>query len=184
DFSRQLLAANPSLVHAELRDGDWRWVDDQQGLDAWRQGRTGYPVVDAAMRRLLRDGWMHNRARMIVASFLTKHLGIDWRHGARHFMQHLVDGDVANNTAGWQWAAGTGTDSRPRRMFNPVTQSRRHDPHGVAIRREIAELSTAEDVDVHAPWTAGSHRLAEIGYPAPIVDHAEARTRFLAWHGQ
>ncbi len=183
DFNRQLLAANPSMTHQELRPGDWRWIDDPESFDAWRDGRTGYPVVDAAMRRLLRDGWMHNRARMVVASFLTKHLGIDWRLGARHFMQHLVDGDVANNHAGWQWAAGTGTDSRPRRMFNPVTQSRRHDPQARMIRREIAELSHAHDVDLHEPWTAGIQRLHELGYPPPIVDHAEARARFLERSG-
>lgn len=189
DFNHQLLAARPDLIRDDLRSqGDeWRDVeDDPEALDAWKAGRTGYPIIDAAMRQLVREGYMHNRARMLVASFLTKHLRIDWRIGAWHFMDHLEDGDLANNFAGWQWAAGTGTDSRPNRLFNPVTQARRYDPNGRYVRRYVPELRDIEVPAVHAPWEAdGTLPTAgdELGYPPPIVDHAEARARFLDERG-
>ncbi len=184
DFNHQMLAARPDLVHDDIRTKDDRWVDDADAVAAWKAGRTGYPVVDAAMRQLTTEGWMHNRARMIVASFLTKHLYVDWRIGAWHFMDHLVDGDLANNFGQWQWTAGTGTDSRPNRMFNPVTQSRRYDPEAVYLRRYLPELAHLDDATIHAPWEAADTLLGDTGeYPPPLVDHREARERFLAARG-
>jgi deoxyribodipyrimidine photo-lyase len=163
------------------------WAADSSGLAAWREGRTGYPVVDAAMRQLAASGWMHNRARMIAASFLAKDLLVDWRRGESHFMTHLVDGDVASNNGGWQWTAGTGTDAAPYfRVFNPVSQGRRFDPDGVYVRRWVPELAGIPDAYVHEPWTAPAEVQAAAGcvigcdYPAPIVDHAFARERALA----
>jgi deoxyribodipyrimidine photo-lyase len=186
DFNHQLLAARPDLPRADIRTQHDRWRDDPEAFDAWREGRTGYPVVDAGMRQLLHEGWMHNRARMLVASFLTKHLYVDWRLGAWHFMDHLVDGDLANNFGQWQWMAGTGTDSRPNRMFNPVTQGERYDPQGAYVRRYVEELADVDDAHVHAPWEAEGSLLggAAEDYPAPLVDHREARERFLAARGR
>jgi deoxyribodipyrimidine photo-lyase len=186
DFNHQLLAARPDLPRADIRTQGDRWRDDPEAFAAWQEGRTGYPVVDAGMRQLLREGWMHNRARMLVASFLTKHLYVDWRLGAWHFMDHLVDGDLANNFGQWQWMAGTGTDSRPNRMFNPVTQGERYDPQGAYVRRYVAELADVDDAHVHAPWEAEGSLLAGAAenYPAPLVDHREARERFLAARGR
>lgn len=182
DFAMQLFAAHPDLVEFELRPRGDPWRDDPQGLAAWRQGRTGYPLVDAGMRQLLAEGWMHNRVRMVAASFLSKHLRIDWRLGAWHFMDHLVDGDLAVNFTQWQWVAGTGTDPRPNRMLQPVTQSRRYDPHGTYLRRHLPELADLDDASIHEPWLApgAEHR----DYPAPIVEHREARARFLAERGR
>jgi len=163
------------------------WADDPAGLAAWREGRTGYPVVDAAMRQLAAGGWMHNRARMIVASFLAKDLLVDWRRGEDHFMAHLVDGDVAANNGGWQWTAGTGTDAAPYfRVFNPVSQGRRFDPAGAYVRRWVPELARVPDAYVHEPWSMPPDVQAAAGcvigrdYPAPIVDHGAARDRALA----
>ena len=182
DFNAQLIAAVPDLPRRDLRPRGDRWVEDEDALAAWRDGRTGYPVVDAAMRQLRREGFMHNRARMIVASFLTKHLRLDWRLGAAHFLDWLVDGDVANNSAQWQWVAGTGTDSRPNRMFNPWTQSRRY---GAAayIRRYVPELAHLSDDEIHAPHEHPHAGPGELDYPPPIVDHREARERFLDARG-
>lgn len=156
--------------------------------EAWRQGRTGYPIVDASMRQLLASGFMPNRARMIVASFLTKDLLVDWRVGEAHFMRHLVDGDPASNLGGWQWAASVGTDAQPYfRVFNPVTQGERFDPDGRHVRRWLPELGNVPSARIHQPWTMTPEEQAaaecRIGtdYPAPIVDHAEARARALAW---
>ncbi len=180
DFNHQLLAARPDLPEVDLRSRHDDWLDEADAIAAWREGRTGYPVVDAGMRQLRREGWMHNRARMITASFLTKHLRVDWRIGAWHFMDHLVDGDLANNFAQWQWAAGTGTDTRPNRMYNPVTQGRRHDPDGAYVRRYVPELAGVDPAHVHAPWQADPTLLPAAGdYPPPIVDHRAARERFL-----
>jgi deoxyribodipyrimidine photo-lyase len=140
---------------------------------AWCEGRTGYPIVDAGMRQLLGQSWMHNRVRMIVASFLVKDLHIEWQHGARHFMRHLVDGDLASNQHGWQWTAGTGTDPAPYfRIFNPVTQGRRFDPHGDYVRRWVSELRAVEGPSVHEPWDLADPPSA---YPERIVDHAVER---------
>jgi len=185
DFNHQMLAARQDLPHTDIRTQGDRWLDDEDALQAWKDGMTGYPVVDAGMRQLQREGWMHNRARMIVASFLTKHLYVDWRAGAWHFMDHLVDGDLANNFGQWQWTAGTGTDSRPNRMFNPVTQGQRYDPEGIYVRRYVEELAEVDDAHLHAPWEAdGSLFASSDAYPAPIVDHREARDRFLTARGK
>jgi deoxyribodipyrimidine photo-lyase len=144
---------------------------------AWAAGETGYPLVDAGMRQLVAEGWMHNRVRMLVASFLVKDLHVDWTRGARHFMQHLVDGDLASNAHGWQWVAGTGTDASPFvRVFNPVTQSKRFDPSGDYIRRYVVELRDVEAPAIHEPW-----KLADPprGYAAPIVEHDVERLEAL-----
>ncbi|MFP4148298.1 MAG: cryptochrome/photolyase family protein [Nitriliruptoraceae bacterium] len=185
DFNHQLLAARPDLTHTDIRTQHDTWREDDEALEAWREGRTGYPVIDAGMRQLTYEGWMHNRARMLVASFLTKHLYLDWRVGAWHFMEHLVDGDVANNFGQWQWMAGTGTDSRPNRMFNPVTQGQRYDPDGAYVRRFVPELAEVDDAHIHAPWQAAGSLFAGSGeYPPPIVEHRAARERFLAARGR
>jgi deoxyribodipyrimidine photo-lyase len=184
DFNHQLLAARPDLEAVDYRPRGDQWVDDPGAVAAWKAGTTGYPVVDAGMRQLRREGYMHNRVRMIVASFLTKHLRVDWRVGARHFMDHLEDGDVANNVCQWQWAAGTGTDSRPNRMLNPVAQGRRHDPQGVYVRRYVAELAEVPGRWVHAPWEHPDGLAAAPDYPPPVVDHDEARARFLFERGR
>ncbi|MEA2169597.1 MAG: deoxyribodipyrimidine photo-lyase, partial [Solirubrobacteraceae bacterium] len=155
------------------------WVDDDEGLAAWKDGRTGYPVVDAAMRQLLACGWMHNRARMIVASFLTKDLHIDWRLGEAHFMEHLIDGDVGSNNGGWQWVAGTGTDPQDyTRVFNPSLQQQRFDNDGRYVRRWCPELTDVPDKFLSKPWEwDGADGL---DYPGPIVDHAEERRKAIA----
>ncbi|MFI0609390.1 MAG: cryptochrome/photolyase family protein [Anaerolineae bacterium] len=164
-----------------------RWSDDLEAFEAWREGRTGYPVVDAAMRQLAATGWMPNRARMITASFLVKDLLIDWRWGEYHFMRQLLDWDLASNNGGWQWAAGTGTDAAPYfRVFNPVRQGQAFDPAGAWVRRWLPELRGVPDKHIHQPWTLSSEGQATAGcrigrdYPAPIVDHAWARERVLA----
>ncbi len=150
-----------------------------QRFAAWQEGRTGYPIVDAGMRQLLAQGWMHNRVRMIVASFLTKDLHLWWPHGARHFLAHLRDGDLASNNHGWQWVAGTGTDAAPYfRVFNPTTQGEKFDPHGDYVRRYVPELAHLPGRAVHTPWkhpAGGDH-----GYPPPIVDHGAERRETLA----
>ena len=147
-------------------------------FEAWCQGKTGFPIVDAGMRQLVAEGWMHNRVRMIVASFLVKDLHIDWTRGARFFMEHLVDGDLASNQHGWQWVAGTGTDASPYfRIFNPLSQSRKFDPPGRYLRRWIPEIAHLGDKVIHQPWTDPNG--APAGYPAPIVDHAAERSESL-----
>jgi deoxyribodipyrimidine photo-lyase len=183
EFNHQLLAATPTLPVRDYRPRGDQWRQDDEAFQAWCDGTTGYPVVDAGMRQLRHEGWMHNRARMITASFLTKHLYLDWRLGAAHFAHWLVDGDLANNWGQWQWVAGTGTDSRPNRMFNPVTQSQRYDPDGTYLRRWVPELVGIDARDIHAPWEAAPSLLAGGDYPPPLVDHGEARGRFLAARG-
>jgi deoxyribodipyrimidine photo-lyase len=156
-----------------------QWDNDDVVFQAWCEGRTGYPLVDAGMRQLAETGWMHNRARMIVASFLVKDLLIDWRWGELWFMRHLVDGDPAANNGGWQWTAGTGTDAAPYfRVFNPTSQAKKHDPDGTYIRRWVPELRDAPDKLIHTPWRIPAD--ARHGYPDPIVDHKWARARALA----
>jgi deoxyribodipyrimidine photo-lyase len=168
-----------------------RWSGDIEHLPRWCAGRTGYPVVDAAMRELAATGFMHNRARMIVASFLTKDLLLDWRLGERHFMRHLVDGDLASNNGGWQWAASTGTDAQPYfRVFHPVLQGEKFDPAGDYVRAWVPELARLPARWIHRPWEAPPLTLAEAGvtlgehYPAPIVDHAAQRERALELYGR
>ncbi|MCX7692499.1 MAG: FAD-binding domain-containing protein, partial [Tepidimonas taiwanensis] len=151
------------------------------------EGRTGYPIVDAAMAQINQTGYMHNRLRMVVASFLTKDLGIDWRRGERYFARQLNDYDLASNNGGWQWAASTGCDAQPYfRIFNPVAQSRKFDPEGRFIKRYLPQLSQFTAEEIHAPWLVPAPRQRQAGcvigvdYPAPIVDHAQARARALA----
>jgi deoxyribodipyrimidine photo-lyase len=180
EFYAAILYHYPESAHTEWNEkfrGTLAWADRPEHFEAWRTGRTGYPIVDAAMRQLLSDGWMHNRARMIVASFLTKDLRIDWRLGEAHFAQYLMDYDMASNVGGWQWAASTGTDAQPWfRIFNPVLQSEKFDPRGTYIRRYVPELANAPDDQIHAPWQGGLFS----GYIPPIIDHADARAAALA----
>jgi deoxyribodipyrimidine photo-lyase len=148
-------------------------------LTAWQQGRTGYPIVDAGMRQLLAEGWIHNRVRMIVASFLVKDLHLEWTEGARHFLQHLIDADLASNNHGWQWVAGTGTDPSPYyRIFNPSLQGKKFDPNGDYVRRYVPELAAVSNRYIHQPWTDPNGAPAD--YPQPIIDHAEERAASLA----
>jgi deoxyribodipyrimidine photo-lyase len=177
DFFHQLLEARPEAAWRDYRDRGDRWRDDADGLAAWQEGQTGYPVVDAGLRQLAREGFMHNRARMIAASFLTKDLYLDWRAGAAHFMRHLVDADVACNQLNWQWVAGTGTDASRHRVFSPLRQSQRFDPGGDYIRRYVPELATLPADAVHDP-PAASRRAC--GYARPIVDHREAIAAYRA----
>jgi deoxyribodipyrimidine photo-lyase len=173
DFYFQLLSANPWSENRDLLPSRSDWDDNEHALAAWREGRTGYPLVAAGMRQLAAEGWMHNRARMVVASFLTKHLNVDWRHGAHHFDRLLLDGDPASNVGGWQWVAGTGSDTRPGRMFNPTLQASRFDSEGDYVRRYVPELAHLLPPFVHEPWRlAGT--LDAPDYPEPIVDHMEA----------
>lgn len=180
EFYTHIMAHFPQVYRGNFRDeyDNLEWDHNPAALAAWKNGETGYPIVDAAMRQLQATGWMPNRARMIVASFLTKDLLIDWREGERHFMQHLVDGDPAANNGGWQWAAGTGTDAQPYfRIFNPTTQGERYDPDGRYIREWVPELAELGSKAVHDPQTA---KPPPRNYPEPIVDHKAARERTLA----
>lgn len=189
DFYQMILRQFPHVASGPFdeRGKRVRWRDDDAAFDAWCGGRTGYPIVDAAMRQLNTTGWMHNRLRMIVASFLTKDLLVTWQRGERYFEQHLADADLAQNNGGWQWASSTGTDAAPYfRVFNPELQSKKFDPDGAFIRAMIPELARVPDSYVHAPWTMPPLLQEEcrcrigVEYPEPIVDHSAARTRALA----
>jgi len=189
EFYLAVLFHFPGVLKKAFNPGlrEIAWRDAPADLAAWQQGMTGYPIVDACMRQLLHTGWMHNRGRMIVASFLAKDLLIDWQHGEAWFMDQLIDGDPAANNGGWQWASGVGTDAAPYfRIFNPVTQGERFDPHGHFVRRWVPELAEVPDRYLHAPWTMPALTASlcgvEIGrdYPAPIVDRAIVRERTLA----
>jgi deoxyribodipyrimidine photo-lyase len=181
DFHLQVLAARPDLPTEDYRSGrQGIWRDDPSALEAWRTGTTGVPIVDAGMRQLRREGFMHNRARLIAASFLTKDLLIDWRAGAAHFWRHLVDGDIANNAGNWQWVAGTGNDPRPNRLLNPIRQARRFDPDGAYVRRHVPELRGVRGPAVHEPWTMDATARAALDYPPPIADHRDALERLRA----
>ena len=189
DFYQSILHHFPYVTReafqAKFRHITWR--DAPADLQAWKDGLTGYPVVDATMRQLKSTGWMHNRARMITASFLTKDLLINWQEGEHWFMDQLVDGDTAANNGGWQWAAGTGTDAAPYfRIFNPVLQGKRFDPLGAYIRRWVPELRLVPDQYIHEPWTIPPLEQVSLGlvigrdYPSPLVDHSQVRDRTLA----
>jgi deoxyribodipyrimidine photo-lyase len=188
EFSAHLLHAFPQITATAFRPeyDAMPWRDDPSGLKAWQRGRTGYPVVDAGMRELWTTGFMHNRVRMIVASFLVKHLLIDWREGERWFRDTLVDADLASNLQNWQWVAGSGADAAPYfRIFNPVTQGQKFDADGRYVRRWVPELRKLQDRWLHAPWTAPPGVLDLAGvrlgrdYPRPLVDHTVARERAL-----
>jgi deoxyribodipyrimidine photo-lyase len=183
DFYADVLWHRPRAAWCNLDerfdDFPWRTERIEEDLATWQQGRTGYPFVDAGMRQLLATGWMHNRTRMVTASFLTKDLRISWQHGARWFLRHLKDGDVANNSLGWQWTAGTGTDAAPFfRVFNPVLQGQRFDPDGNYIRTYVPELRHLSGAAVHEPWLSPSGY--EAGYPERMLDHKLARLAALA----
>ncbi len=184
EFYRHLIARFPRLCMNRPFQRDTErlaWHEDEGLFSAWAQGRTGYPIVDAAMRQLLQTGWMHNRLRMVSAMFLTKDLFIDWRRGEKHFMRHLIDGDLASNNGGWQWSASTGTDAAPYfRIFNPASQAKRYDPEGTFIRRFLPELAHAQTAALHDPLRLSEEERRKAGYPAPIVDHAGARAHAIA----
>lgn len=180
DFYMHILHFFPQVLKSSFRPEYDRveWRQSPAEFQRWKEGMTGYPVVDAAMRQLRAMGWMPNRARMIVASFLTKDLLIDWREGERHFMQWLIDGDPAANNGGWQWSAGTGTDAQPYfRIFNPVSQGENFDPDGRYVRRWVPELAQVPDKFIHQPWAMPA---PPANYPPPMVNHGEARTRTLS----
>ncbi|WP_054815759.1 cryptochrome/photolyase family protein [Nocardia arizonensis] len=169
DFNHQLLAARPEAAWRDYHDRSITWRDDPNAARAWCEGRTGYPIIDAGMRQLRAEGWMPGRARLIAASFLAKTLRVDWRTGAEHFLHWLVDADIANNQLNWQWAAGTGTDTRPNRVLNPLRQAERFDPDGTYVRRWVPEVAHLEGVAAHRPWR---EKGGVAGYPAPIIDVA------------
>jgi deoxyribodipyrimidine photo-lyase len=195
DFYAHVLRSFPGNATAEHQPryrGTISWSRDERLFRAWCQGETGYPLVDAAMRQLLEEGWMHNRARLVAGSFLTKDLGIDWRWGERYFMELLIDGDEASNSGNWQWIASVGVDPQPvtRRIFNPTLQQRRFDPDGLYVRRYVPELRQVPDRQLAEPWTMPSELQQRVGcvigrdYPAPIVDHATARRQTIERYQQ
>ena len=188
DFSAHLLHHFPTIVDRAFRPEyeAMPWRNDPEGLAAWKRGRTGYPLVDGGMRQLWTTGWMHNRVRMVAASFLVKHLLIDWREGEAWFWDTLVDADLASNVQNWQWVAGSGADAAPYfRIFNPIGQGEKFDPDGAYVRRWVPELRRLPDRWLHSPWTAPAEVLRDAGvrlgtdYPHPILDHAQARARAL-----
>lgn len=185
EFYRHLMFHEQDLCKHKAFKEKYRttvWHNDKAKFKAWCDGKTGYPLVDAAMRQLNQTGWMHNRLRMVVASFLTKHLLIDWRWGEKYFMQHLIDGDLASNNGGWQWAASTGCDAQPYfRIFNPIRQSERFDPNGEFIRKYIPELASIPDKHIHFPHQYMAKQKLSL-YWQPIVDHKEARINALAFY--
>jgi deoxyribodipyrimidine photo-lyase len=174
DFYYQVVNAFPRISTEAYRPGAAdEWRADPDALKHWQDGLTGVPVVDAGMRQLRAEGWMHNRARLITAAFLTKHLGIDWRLGLKWFFRWLLDGDVPNNSGNWQWVAGTGNDSRPYRRFNPIRQAGRFDPEGVYVRRYIPELEAIEGPAVHEPWRLPDKVRNGLDYPGPLESHRD-----------
>ncbi|MFD9353126.1 cryptochrome/photolyase family protein [Streptomyces sp. NPDC060031] len=186
DFHHQVLAARPAVATADYRARQDRWRTGpaaEEETRAWKDGRTGYPVVDAAMRQLRHEGWMHNRGRLLAASFLTKTLYVDWRTGARHFLDLLVDGDLANNQLNWQWVAGTGTDTRPNRVLNPVRQGLKYDPDGAYVHRWVPELADLPAPRVHEPWRLPAPERARYDYPEPVAGLADGLDRFRRGRG-
>ncbi|MEP2980786.1 MAG: deoxyribodipyrimidine photo-lyase [Lentilitoribacter sp.] len=193
DFSYHLLFHNPGLdqINFNRAFDDFQWNENDELLAIWQKGETGYPIIDAGMRELWQTGYMHNRVRMIVASFLTKHLLIDWREGEKWFWDTLVDADPANNTAGWQWVAGSGADASPYyRIFNPIIQGKKFDADGEYVKKYIPELKNLDPKYIHAPWETPEAVLKSISlefgrdYPKPIVEHSFARNRALEAYGQ
>lgn len=189
EFSYYLLYHVPTLPYQNFKKefDAFPWHNDTSLLKRWQKGRTGFPIVDAGMRELWATGYMHNRVRMIVASFLTKGLFIDWRVGADWFLDTLVDADLANNSASWQWVAGCGADAAPYfRIFNPVLQSQKFDPNGVYIRKWVPELTSLNNLEIHAPWESTNAALIydTIHYPKPIIQHHESRAKALAYYSQ
>jgi len=187
DFYAQLLAAHPRLAREPMRPLRVRWRHDDRGFRCWQEGRTGVPMVDAGMRELRATGFMHNRPRMIVASFLTRHLLLDWRLGEAHFMAELLDGQLSQNNGNWQWVAGTGADAQPfHRIFSPLRQGERFDPDGTYVKRWVPELAKVPAKVIHHPWTlpAMERRMRCPEYPPPVVDLDEGRARALAAFGQ
>lgn len=189
EFSYYLLYHVPSLPHQNFKNefDAFPWQNDEHLLICWQKGMTGYPIIDAGMRELWATGYMHNRVRMIVASFLTKGLFIDWRLGASWFLDTLVDADLANNSASWQWVAGCGADAAPYfRIFNPVLQSQKFDPAGVYIRRWVPELASLNNDAIHAPWESvdSVSIYHQTHYPKPIINHSEARAKALVYYKQ
>ncbi|MFG3001137.1 cryptochrome/photolyase family protein [Streptomyces sp. NPDC048340] len=186
DFHHQVLAARPAAATVDYRDRQDRWrtgTAAEEETEAWKDGLTGYPVVDAAMRQLRHEGWMHNRGRLLAASFLTKTLYVDWRTGARHFMDLLVDGDLANNQLNWQWVAGTGTDTRPNRVLNPVRQGLKYDPDGAYVHRWVPELAGLPAPRVHEPWRLPAAERARYDYPEPVIGLSDGLDRFRRGRG-
>ena len=183
EFYKHVLHGFPRVsMHQafKLETEKLRWNNNSAQLDAWQQGQTGFPLIDAAMRQLKTIGWMHNRLRMVVAMFLVKDLLIDWRLGEKYFMQNLIDGDLSANNGGWQWAASTGTDAVPYfRIFNPISQSVKFDPYGEFIRSYCPELAKLDDKHIHEPSKLNPTLFKQLKYPAPLVDHNQARQRFL-----
>ena len=188
-----ILANFPQVLQGPFREkySHLQWRNDEREFIAWKNGLTGYPLVDAGMRELQETGWMHNRVRMVVASFLCKDLLINWQWGEEWFLQNLIDGDLAANNGGWQWSAGTGTDAVPYfRVFNPITQSKRFDSAGNYIRRWLPELSSIPAQYIHTPWKMPLDVQQDLGcrigvqYPTPLVEHATARQRSLAVYQQ
>ena len=174
DFYYQVALAFPQISTTAYRKaGDLEWRDDADALKHWQDGLTGVPIVDAGMRQLRAEGWMHNRARLITAAFLTKHLGVDWRPGVQWFFRWLLDGDVPNNSGNWQWVAGTGNDTRPYRRFNPIRQAQRFDPDGVYVRRYVPELKGIEGGGVHQPWRLPEGVRRGLDYPGPLESHRD-----------
>jgi len=169
DFFYQVTSAFPDMARKNYRPGP-AWHQDSRALDAWRAGQTGIPIVDAGLRQLAAEGFMHNRARMVTASFLTRNLGIDWRHGYAHFATLLADGDVASNAGNWQWVAGTGNNTRPNRVMNPLRQAQRFDREGQYVRRYVPELAGLDPAFVQAPWKLPAAHRQRLRYPAPIVE--------------
>ncbi len=183
EFAHHLMAEEPRLLTEPFRLGfeDFPWKGDERAWKAWTQGQTGFPVVDAAARQLLAEGYVHNRARMVAASFLTKHLLLSYRRGEAHYLRWLMDGDWANNNMGWQWSAGCGVDAQPWfRIFNPIAQGERFDPEGLYVKRWLPELEGVPVKWIHRPWEAPEGVRKGLAYPSPIVDHGAARARFLA----
>ena len=174
DFYYQVTAAFPRIsTDAYRKSGDLEWRDDPEALRHWQDGTTGVPVVDAGMRQLRAEGWMHNRARLITAAFLTKHLGLDWRAGVQWYFRWLLDGDVPNNSGNWQWVAGTGNDTKPYRRFNPIRQAERFDPDGVYVRRYVPELGSISGKAVHQPWRLPDTVRSGLDYPGPLESHRD-----------